>query len=124
VGLALLTQLHVDSGFVTLVLPAEVLLGLGLSTAMVPAFSTATHGVDPREAGVASAIVNASQQIGASLGVAVLNTIAASATAAYPGPRGAALLHGFALATGWGAAIMAVSALAAVALIDAPRPRR
>ncbi|HEX2680381.1 MAG TPA: MFS transporter, partial [Candidatus Dormibacteraeota bacterium] len=43
-GLALLTQLHTGSGYLTLVLPAELLLGLGLSTAMVPAFSTATFG--------------------------------------------------------------------------------
>ncbi|HEX2647650.1 MAG TPA: MFS transporter, partial [Candidatus Dormibacteraeota bacterium] len=73
-GLALLTQLHTGSGYLTLVLPAELLLGLGLSTAMVPAFSTATFGVDPRQAGVASAIVNTTQQVGASLGTALLNT--------------------------------------------------
>jgi EmrB/QacA subfamily drug resistance transporter len=121
-GLALLTQIHVDSGFLTLVLPAEVLLGLGISTAMVPAFSTATHRVDPREAGVASAIVNTAQQVGASLGTAVLNTIAATATAAFAGPRVEALVHGFALATGWGAAIMLLGALAAMWLINAGRP--
>jgi EmrB/QacA subfamily drug resistance transporter len=123
-GLALLTQLHGDSSFVAVVLPAEVLLGLGLSTAMVPAFSTATHGVDQREAGVASATVNAAQQVGASLGVAVLNTIAAAATAGYGGPRAEAVLHGFAQATAWGAGIMVLSAVAAAALINAPRPSR
>ena len=121
-GLVLLTQLHAGSSFVSVVLPAELLLGLGLSTAMVPAFSVATHGVDPREAGVASATVNAAQQVGASLGVAVLNTIAASATAAYLGPRTEAVLHGFAQATGWGAAIMVLSAVVAALLIRAPRP--
>jgi len=121
-GLVLLTQLHAGSNFVSVVLPAELLLGLGLSTAMVPAFSVATHGVDPREAGVASATVNAAQQVGASLGVAVLNTIAASATAAYLGPRTEAVLHGFAQATGWGAAIMVLSAVVAALLIRAPRP--
>ena len=123
-GLVLLTQLHAGSSFVSVVLPAELLLGLGLSTAMVPAFSVATHGVDPREAGVASATVNAAQQVGASLGVAVLNTIAASATAAYLGPRTEAVLHGFAQATGWGAAIMVLSAVVAALLIRAPRPSR
>ena len=123
-GLVLLTQLHAGSSFVSVVLPAELLLGLGLSTAMVPAFSVATHGVDPREAGVASATVNAAQQVGASLGVAVLNTIAASATAAYLGPRTEAVLHGFAQATGWGAAIMVLSAVVAALLVRAPRPSR
>src|SRR5438477_477146 len=123
-GLVLLTQLHAGSSFVSVVLPAELLLGLGLSTAMVPAFSVATHGVDPREAGVASATVNAAQQVGASLGVAVLNTIAATATAAYLGPRTEAVLHGFAQATGWGAAIMVLSAVVAALLVRAPRPSR
>jgi MFS family permease len=114
----------VDSGYLTLVLPAEVLLGLGISCVMVPAFSTATHGVDPREAGVASATVNTAQQIGGSLGTAVLNTIAITATAAFVGPRAAALVHGFSVATGWGVAILLVAALAASVLINAPRPAR
>jgi EmrB/QacA subfamily drug resistance transporter len=122
-GLALLTQLHVDSGYVTVVLPAELLLGAGLSTMMVPAFSTATRGVEPRQAGVASAVVNATQQVGASLGTAVLNSIAVAATAAFAGPRPVAIVHGFVQATAVGAGIMLVAALAAGLLINAPRPR-
>jgi EmrB/QacA subfamily drug resistance transporter len=121
-GLALLTQLHPDSGYLAVVLPAELLLGAGLSIMMVPAFSTATRGVEPRQAGVASAVVNATQQIGASLGTAVLNTIAVSATAGFIGSGPDALVHGFAQATAWGAAIMLLAALAAVVLISAPRP--
>jgi len=121
-GMALLTQLHVDSNYLTLVLPAEVLLGLGISCVMVPAFSTATQRIDPREAGVASAIVNTASQIGGSLGTALLNTIAISATAGFVGPRAAALVHGFSVATGWGTAILLVGALAAALLITAPSP--
>jgi EmrB/QacA subfamily drug resistance transporter len=121
-GLALLTQLHVDSGYVTVVLPAELLLGAGLSTMMVPAFSTATRGVEPRQAGVASAVVNATQQVGASMGTAVLNSIAVAATAAFAGPRPVAIVHGFAEATAVGAGIMVVAALVAGVLINAPRP--
>lgn len=121
-GMALLTQLHVDGGYLALVLPAEVLLGLGISCVMVPAFSTATHGVEPREAGVASATVNTAQQIGGSLGAAVLNTIAITATAGYVGPRAAALVHGFSAATAWGVAILVLGALVAAVLINAPRP--
>jgi EmrB/QacA subfamily drug resistance transporter len=123
-GLALLTQLHVDSGYVTVVLPAELLLGAGLSTMIVPAFSTATRGVEPRQAGVASAVVNATQQVGASLGTAVLNSIAVAATAAFVGPRPVAIVHGFAEATAVGAGIMLLAALVAGLLIDAPSPGR
>jgi EmrB/QacA subfamily drug resistance transporter len=121
-GLALLTQLHVDSGYATVVLPAELLLGAGLSIMMVPAFSTATRGVQPRQAGVASAVVNATQQVGASLGTAVLNSIAVGATAAYVGPRAVAVVHGFAQATAVGAGIMLVAAVVGAVLINAPRP--
>jgi EmrB/QacA subfamily drug resistance transporter len=123
-GLGLLTQLRVDSGYLTLVMPAELLLGAGLSIAMVPAFSTATRGVEQREAGVASAVVNATQQVGASVGTALLNAIAVAATAAFVGPPAAAVVHGFATATAWGAAIMLLSALVAAVLVDAPPPRR
>ncbi len=121
-ALTLLTQLHVDSSYLVGVLPAELLLGAGLSTMMVPAFSTATRGVDGRQAGVAAAVVNATQQVGASLGTALLNSIAVAATVAFSGPRPEALVHGFAQATAWGAAIMLLAALVAAVLINAPRP--
>jgi len=122
-GMALLTQLNVDSGYLTVVLPAEVLLGLGISCVMVPAFSTATQRVDPREAGIASATVNTANQVGGSLGTAVLNTIATSATAGFAGARAAAIVHGFAVATAWGAAILVACAVVAAVLITAPRPQ-
>jgi predicted MFS family arabinose efflux permease len=129
IGMAWLTQLHVDSNYLFNVLPAEVLLGFGISSAMVPAFSSATLGVEPREAGVAAATINAAQQIGASIGIAVLNTIAASATLAYAAPQSpragggaAALVHGYSVATAWGAGILVAGALAAGLLMNAPRP--
>jgi EmrB/QacA subfamily drug resistance transporter len=125
-GLAVLTQLQAGGGYVTHILPAEILLGLGTSCAMVPAFSTATQRVDPRVAGVASAMVNTAQQVGGSLGTVLLNTIAASATAAYlaahAGAPAAALVHGYAVAMAYGAAILVVGAIAAGALINAGRP--
>jgi EmrB/QacA subfamily drug resistance transporter len=123
-GMALLTQLHVDSAYLTSALPAEVLLGLGISCVMVPAFSTATHGVDPREAGAASATVNTAQQIGGSVGTAVLNAIAITATAGFAGPRVAALVHGFSVATGWGVVILLLGAVVAGVLITVQRPQR
>src|SRR5205823_13270851 len=76
-------------------LVAEVLLGLGVSCVMVPAFSTATQRVDRREAGVASATASAASQIGGSLGAALLNAIAVSS--------GGTVAHGFMVAAGWGA---------------------
>src|SRR5207245_5702159 len=100
-GMALLTQLHVDGNYLALVLPAEILLGLGISCVMVPAFSTATQRVDPREAGVASATVNTASQIGGSLGTALLNTIAISATAGFAGAQAAAFVRGFSVAPAW-----------------------
>jgi EmrB/QacA subfamily drug resistance transporter len=126
---AWLTRLHPGSAYLTHALPAEVLAGLGMGLAFVPAFSLATQGVAPREAGIASAMVNAANQVGGSVGTAVLNTIAASATAGYlaahaggPATAALALLHGFSVAIGWGAGILAAAALIAAVLIDAGRP--
>jgi EmrB/QacA subfamily drug resistance transporter len=127
-GMALLTQLQPDSNYWTLVLPAELLLGVGTSCVMVPAFSIGTLGVDRREAGIAAATVNTFQQIGGSLGVAVMNTLAASATAAYiavdPGRRlrVEAIVYGYSVATEWGVAILLLGAVTAAVLINARKP--
>ncbi|WP_151478266.1 MFS transporter [Streptomyces albicerus] len=82
-GMLLLTQLEIGSSYVSTILPSMVLLGLGMGTAFMPAMSLATTGVEPRDAGVASAMVNTSQQVGGAIGTALLNTIAASATTSY-----------------------------------------
>jgi MFS family permease len=124
----LLSQLTPGSGYVSHVLPAEILLGLGMGCVFVPAFSVATQGVAPREAGVASAVVNTAQQVGGSVGTALLNTIAASATAAFvaahPGPGSGAsgLVHGFTVAALWGAGILTTAAVLAALLVTARRP--
>jgi EmrB/QacA subfamily drug resistance transporter len=129
-GMALLTRLQVDSGYLSLVLPAEILLGLGTACVMVPAVSIGTLGVDRRQAGAAAATVNTAQQIGGSLGTALLNTIAATATAAYLA-RGSgaahpvdALVHGYRTATAWGTAILVAAGVVAAILIRAGRPGR
>ena len=82
-GMLLLTRMEIDSSYATVLLPAMVLLGLGMGTAFMPAMSLATYGVEPRDSGVASAMVNTSQQVGGAIGTALLNTIAASATTSY-----------------------------------------
>ena len=130
-GVALLTRLQPDgTSYFTTVLPAELLLGAGIACAMVTAFSNATLGVARALSGVASAAVNTAQQIGASVGVAVLNSVAAGATAAYLTTHAAehhpaaALVHGFTVATAWAALILVAGAVAAALLINAPAPGR
>ncbi|MBT2415824.1 MFS transporter [Streptomyces sp. ISL-12] len=83
VGMLLLTQLEIDTSYAAVLLPGMLLLGLGMGTAFMPAMSMATQGVRPQDAGVASAMVNTSQQVGGAIGTALLNTIAASATTTY-----------------------------------------
>jgi EmrB/QacA subfamily drug resistance transporter len=132
-GAALLTQLTPASSYAGLVLPAELLLGIGLGLSVMPLFATATREADPADAGATGAAANMAQQVGASIGTAVLNTIAATATAAYLAshhvPAGAAtaataaVSHGYSTASIWAAATFALAALISGALITT-RPRR
>jgi EmrB/QacA subfamily drug resistance transporter len=83
-GLVLLaTQLGLHTSYVSQILPALVLTGIGLGLVFGCAISAATYGTDPADAGVASALVNTNQQVGGSIGTALLNTIAASALTSY-----------------------------------------
>jgi EmrB/QacA subfamily drug resistance transporter len=82
-GMAWMTQISVGGSFATEVLPAEILLGLGFGLTFMPVFSVATSGVAPQDAGVTSATLNTAQQVGGSIGTALLNTIAVSASASY-----------------------------------------
>jgi hypothetical protein len=95
-----------------------------MGAVFVPAFSTATLGAGEREAGVASAVAGTAQQIGASIGTALLNTLAAAATTAYGvahrgGLTSAALVHGYAAAAGWAALILVAAAVIVAALVTA-----
>ncbi|GAA2496676.1 MFS transporter [Streptomyces gobitricini] len=135
-GMLLLTQLEVGSSYAGLILPAQLLLGLGMGTAFMPAMSLATHGVEARDAGVASAMVNTSQQVGGAIGTALLNTIAASATTAYITENAAAaaspqarkllqlqgMVEGYSAAIWWAVGILVVSAVIAVTFINTGRP--
>ncbi|MEU6403024.1 MFS transporter [Streptomyces sp. NPDC046985] len=137
VGMLLLSQLGIDSSYPALLLPAMLLLGLGMGTAFMPAMSLATLGVQPRDAGVASAMVNTSQQVGGAIGTALLNTIASSATAAYIkdhiAAAGAArpaqrlvqlqgLVHGYTQAIWLAVGILALAGVIALTLVTAGRP--
>jgi EmrB/QacA subfamily drug resistance transporter len=122
-ALLLLTRLEPGSGYAGIVLPAEILLGIGMGCVFVPAIGIATSGVDHRDAGIASAVATTAQQTGGTVGTALLNTIATSATAGSlaTGATGAgALVHGYTVAAAWAAAILAVAAVLAAALITAP----
>jgi EmrB/QacA subfamily drug resistance transporter len=87
-GLLLLSRVGLDSDYWTTIAPALVVLGLGMGNIFAAAFNTATAGIDPRDAGVGSAMVNTSQQIGGSIGTAVLSTLAAGAVTRYLGDHG------------------------------------
>jgi EmrB/QacA subfamily drug resistance transporter len=82
-GMALLRQIEVDTTYVSGLLPGLVLVGLGLGLVFGCALNTATAGTQREDAGVASAMVNTTQQVGGSIGTALLNTIAASALSSY-----------------------------------------
>jgi EmrB/QacA subfamily drug resistance transporter len=77
------TRLDPSSTYAGSLLPGMVLLGIGMPCVFAPSFATATLGVDRREAGVASAMVNTSQQVGGAVGTAVLSTIFTHSTASY-----------------------------------------
>jgi EmrB/QacA subfamily drug resistance transporter len=125
-GSALFTTLTPGASYVTHVLPSELLLGLGLGLAIVPCISTATQNADPKDVGVTSAMTNTSQQIGASIGTALLNTIAAAATVTYLATHARSgdelakgTVHGYAMASAWAAGIFVLAALIAGVVINA-----
>jgi len=121
-GMLLIARVDVHSAYFTHIAPAEILVGLGIGSTMMPAFSLATSGVDPRDAGIASAMIATAQQIGGSIGTAFLNTMAASASAAYlsehAGAVSEALVHGSRAAAGWGAFILVLAASCARGLTN------
>ncbi|MEV5752228.1 MFS transporter [Actinoallomurus sp. NPDC052308] len=133
-GIALLLRLRADSAYVDMVLPSQLLLGLGLGTTMMPAMNLATLGVNVRDAGIASAMVNTSQQVGGSLGTALLNTIGTTAATSYiaahaagrpsPALAAAGLVHGFQVALWWVMGAVGLAAILVAALVNgrgAPR---
>jgi EmrB/QacA subfamily drug resistance transporter len=117
IGLVLLTRLDVSSTYAAHVLPGLLLVGLGLGPATAAAFNTGTSGVRPGDSGVASATVNVMQQVGGSIGTALLSTVAASATSSFAGSQTTAAVHGYTTAFWWSAAIFAAGAIVCGLLI-------
>jgi EmrB/QacA subfamily drug resistance transporter len=132
VGMAWLTRIGVHSSYVSAVLGPLMVSGAGIGLSMPPSMNTGTFGVAPGDAGVASATLNVGQQLGGSIGTALLNTIATSAAAAYvashltkaiaisPAARGAlaaaAAVHGYTTGFWWTAGFFAGGAVVCGAL--------
>jgi EmrB/QacA subfamily drug resistance transporter len=124
VGLLLFTRIGVDTAFVSHALPAELVIGAGLGLIFLPLGNIALSGVDPHDAGAASAVVSASQQIGGSLGTALLSTISVSAVTAYmsnhvPSPltQMQGLVHGYRVGFAWGAVFLVAAGVCVLGLI-------
>ncbi len=119
VGMAMLTGISLTSTYAQHILPGTMVMGLGMGLIFSSAMSLATAGVKSEDAGVASAMVSTSQQVGGSIGTALLNTLAASAVTAFiAGHVGQgqsavaqASVHGYTTAFWWSAGIFAVGAL-------------
>jgi EmrB/QacA subfamily drug resistance transporter len=128
VGMLYLTRLGVHASYAVDIMPALVALGVGLGLIFPTTMNNATLGVDPGDAGVASAAVNTTQQVGGSIGTALLSTIVASATTTYlanshgAGAAAHAAVHGYTTAFGWSAAAFAAGAVIAALLFGRTRP--
>ena len=121
-GMVLLTGIGVDTGYASHVLPSLILIGIGFGLVVAPSFASATLGVARQESGAASALVSTSQQVGGSIGTALLSTLAVSATTDYVAANGPNLIQqaaveGYTTAFWWAAAIFAIGAIVTGSLL-------
>ena len=136
-GMVLFTKLTPSANYFETVMPGLIVTGLGLGLIFAPAVASATSGIHPADAGAASALVNTTQQVGGSMGVALLNTIAVSVTArsehGLTGSTGkphahlhplsvVATLHGYAIAFWWAAGFFGVGAVITFILLESGVP--
>ena len=129
-GLFMFSTIDAHSTYASIVLPAELIVSLGMGLAFVAISSTALIGVQPADAGVASALVNSAQQTGGSLGAALINTIATTATASYLATNGhspaaleAGAIHGYTTAFTFSGIVLAAAAVSAFTLVRRSRTR-
>ena len=126
-GLALITgamlwytQIPVDGSFVPDLLPGYLMMGVGMAFAFIPMSIAALAGVMPQQAGLASGLINTSQQIGGALGVAIASTVAfthAKTLVRSGHDAASAQVGGFALGFWVLAAFAAVAVVAALVLV-------
>jgi EmrB/QacA subfamily drug resistance transporter len=126
IAMIIFTRLTPGGAYATHVLPGLLVIGVGMGCIFAPAIGTATLGVQLRETGVASAMVNTSQQVGGAVGLALLSTVSASAAADYarthlglPGLAGIAAVHGYTTGFWWAAAIFAAGLVVALIVLPA-----
>ncbi len=124
VALYFLHRVGLHSSYVSHVLPYLLLLGLGFGLSLAPSFSTGTLGLKPSDAGVGSATLNTAQQVGGSIGTALLNTLAAGAATAYlvgraitPANVEAAAVHSYTTAFLYSSVIFVVAAVIAALVL-------
>ena len=117
-GMVWLTQIDLHSSYAANILGPLLIVGLGIGAVMAPSMNTATAGVRPNDAGVASATVQTMQQVGGSIGTALLNSLAASALASFlvgKAPtainQANAAIHSYTTAFWWSSGIFAAGAI-------------
>jgi EmrB/QacA subfamily drug resistance transporter len=118
-GLLFLTRITPETSYTTHVLPALFIISSGMALVFIPLTSTSLHAVSSHDTGVASAMLNTSQQIGGSLGTALLNTVAATAATTFATANTQlgemvqpfALTHGFTVAFKFSAGLLVVGAI-------------
>ena len=121
IGLLLLTRITPETSYATHVVPSLLIMSFGMALVFIPLTSTSLHGISGRDTGVASAMVNTSQQIGGSLGTALLSTIAVTASTSYSVANNIAqddrsggafaATHGFTVAFQFSAAFLFIGAI-------------
>jgi MFS family permease len=123
-GMFLLTQIGVDTHYYTWTLGGLALVGLGIGSATVVGLDMSSVGVAPEDVGVAGSLANVAQQIGPAIGIAVLSTVAATATTHYvtghtalDNLAGHATVHGFTVAFWYATAIFAAAAVICTTLV-------
>jgi EmrB/QacA subfamily drug resistance transporter len=124
IAMIIFTRLTPGGAYATHVLPGLLVIGVGMGCIFAPAIGTATLGVEVRETGVASAMVNTSQQVGGAVGLALLSTLAASSAANYarahprlPGVAAAAAVHGYTTGFAVAAGIFAIGFVLALVIL-------
>ncbi|MCT2593212.1 MFS transporter [Streptomyces sp. N2-109] len=114
--------LTADGGFATAILGPSLLTSIGVGMSIVPLGTAATADVDPREAGMATGLINSSRQIGGSIGLAVLVTVSASVTGGHGGGADEALAAGYRAAAAVAGGLLMVATLLALLLMPPRRP--
>ena len=118
-GMLMISRITPETSYTTHVLPALLIMSSGMALVFIPLTSTSLHGVSSHDTGVASAMLNTSQQIGGSLGTALLNTVAATATTTFAAANTQlgeklmpfAMTHGFTVAFKFSAVLLFVGAV-------------